>query len=109
MARKMCYRVYMSIKGFNENPRPEQPEASQAEKEARFQELLRKKEELVASVEEGIEQGVFPDDDEFMEMEMATQRAAEAARDAGNHAEYKRLMAEHSAMMAWREKGEGNT
>ncbi len=86
---------------FKENPAPA-PELSQAEKEARFQKLLKKKEELVAGFQDALEKELPVGDYDFMDAEIAVEKAAKAALDAGNQAEHDRLMEEHKAMMKWR-------
>ncbi|KKS37449.1 MAG: hypothetical protein A3G49_04210 [Candidatus Sungbacteria bacterium RIFCSPLOWO2_12_FULL_41_11] len=78
------------------------PKISPAEKETRFQELLKKKEELVAAFQEALEKKLPIGDDDFMDMEIATEKAAKAALEANNQAEYDRLMEEHKAMTCWR-------
>lgn len=73
-----------------------------AEKQKHFQELLKRKEELVAAFQEALEKELPLGDDDFMEMEIATEKAAKAALEIGNKEEHDRLIEEHKAMMRWR-------
>lgn len=93
----------MSIEDFKEKPAP-QPELSPAEKEARFQELLRRKEELVAAFQDTLDKNLPVDDNMFMDMEISVEKAAKAALDAENKEEHDRLIQEHEAIMRWRYK-----
>jgi len=43
------------------------------------------------------------DDDEFMDAEIAVEKAAKAALEAGLKEEHGRLMEEHKSMMEWRD------
>lgn len=78
------------------------PELSQAEKERRFQELLKQKEELVAKFQEDLKNSLPQNDGDFAAAENAVADAADAALEAGNQAEHERLVEEYRAMRRWR-------
>ena len=70
-------------------------------KEAIFQKLLFRKQELMAKLNESREKRIY-NEEEFMDAEIAVEKAAKSALEAGLKEEHDRLMEEHKSMLEWR-------
>ena len=73
-----------------------------SEKGRQYRELLKRAHELAAAFWKAFEEEAPIGDDDFMDAEIAVEKAAKSALESGSQDEHNRIMNIHSGMMYWR-------